>query len=137
MVDGDKYRNIAENRTIKNVIIPANRGNVYSANGNLLATSIPKYDIRLDAITPSKKTFSKYLKPLCDSLAKYHGKSSGHYQQSIRKARANKNRYLLLARNIGYSDYIRFRNFPMLDLGAFKGGLIVEQTTKREHPMGE
>ena len=136
LVDGDKYRNIAENRTIKNVIIPANRGNVYSVNGNLLATSIPKYDIRLDAITPSKKTFSKYLKPLCDSLAKYHGKSSGHYQQSIRKARANKNRYLLLARNIGYSDYIRFRNFPMLDLGAFKGGLIVEQTTKREHPMG-
>ncbi len=136
LVDGDKYRNIAENRTVKRMNIPANRGNVYSVNGNLLATSIPKYDIRLDAITPSKKTFGKYLKPLCDSLAKYHGKSSGHYQQSIRKARANKNRYLLLARNIGYSDYIRFRNFPMLDLGAFKGGLIVEQTTKREHPMG-
>jgi len=136
LVDGDKYRNIAENRTIKNVIIPANRGNVYSANGNLLATSIPKYDIRIDAITPSKKTFGNYLKPLCDSLAKYHGKTSGYYQQNIRKARANKNRYYLLARNIGYSDYIRFRNFPMLNLGAFKGGLIVEQTTKREHPMG-
>ena len=136
LVDGDKYRNIAENRTIKNVLIPANRGNVYSVNGNLLATSIPKYDIRLDAMTPSKRTFNKNLKPLCDSLAKYHGKSSGHFQQSIRKARANKNRYFLLARNIGYSDYIRFRNFPMLDLGAFKGGLIVEQTTKREHPMG-
>jgi cell division protein FtsI (penicillin-binding protein 3) len=42
----------------------------------------------------------------------------------------------LLARNIGYSDYVRIRNFPLLNLGAFKGGLIVEQTTKREHPMG-
>ena len=41
-----------------------------------------------------------------------------------------------MARNIGYSDYVRFRNFPLLNLGAFKGGLIVEQTTKREHPMG-
>src|SRR5690606_26889413 len=28
------------------------------------------------------------------------------------------------------------RNFPLLSLGAFRGGLIVEQTTKREHPMG-
>ncbi len=136
IVDGDKYRHLAEDRTIKNVVIPANRGNVYSANGNLLATSIPKYDILIDAMTPSKKTFSKYLKPLCDSLAKYHGKTSSYYQQNIRKARANKNRYFLLARNIGYSDYLRFRNFPMLDLGAFKGGLIVEQSTKREHPMG-
>ena len=25
----------------------------------------------------------------------------------------------------------------MLNLGAIKGGLIVEQTTRREHPMGE
>ncbi len=136
IVDGDKYRNLAEIRTIKNVVIPANRGNVYSANGNLLATSIPKYDIRIDAITPSKKIFNDYLNPLCDSLAKYHGKSSNHYRQEIRKARANNNRYFLLARNISYTDYLRFRSFPMLNLGAFKGGLIVEQTTKREHPMG-
>lgn len=135
-VHGDKYRALAEQRVVKNVVIPANRGNVYSAKGNLLATSIPKYDIRLDALTPSNKTFEKYLKPLCDSLAKNSGKTSSHYQNLIRKARANKNRYFLLAKNIGYSDYVKMRNFPMLNLGAFKGGLIVEQTTKREHPMG-
>lgn len=133
---GDKYRSLAETRTIKNVVIPANRGNLYSADGNLLATSIPKYDIRIDAITPSSKTFEAYLKPLCDSLSSFSGKPSSYYQKEIRKARANKNRYYLLARNIGYSDYIRVRNFPLLKLGAFKGGLIVEQTTKREHPMG-
>ena len=135
-VQGDKYRELADERTIKNVVIPANRGNVYSINGNLLATSIPKYDIRIDAITPSTARFEKYLKPLSDSLSKYSGKPSSYYQKEIRKARANKNRYYLLARDIGYSDYIRIRNFPLLNLGAYKGGLIVEQTTKREHPMG-
>lgn len=135
-VQGNQYRNLAEERTIKNVVIPANRGNVYAADGSLLATSVPKYDIRFDAITPTNKTFEANLKPLCDSLAKFHGKTSNYYQQYIRKARANKNRYLLLARNLRYSDYLRFRNFPMLELGAFKGGLIVEQKTKREHPMG-
>ena len=133
---GDKYRNLAEKRTLKTVEIPANRGNVYSADGSLLATSVPKYDIRIDAVTPTTKNFNKYLKPLCDSLAKFKGRSSTYYQQSIRKARENKNRYFLLARNLGYSDYLRVRNFPLLNLGAFKGGLIVEQTTKREHPMG-
>ena len=136
IVDGDKYRHIAEDRTIKNVVIPANRGNVYSANGNLLATSVPKYNILIDALTPGEKTFNTYLKPLCDSLAKYHGRTPAYYKQNLRKARANKNRYYLLARNIGYSDYLRFRDFPLLNLGAFKGGLIVEQSTKREHPMG-
>ncbi|MCX7546862.1 penicillin-binding protein [Xanthomarina sp. F1114] len=136
-VQGDKYRDLAEERTIKNVVIPANRGNVYSVNGNLLATSVPKYDIRIDAVTSKTKVFEKELKGLADSLAKFSGKrSSSYYQNEIRKARANKNRYYLLARDIGYSDYLRIRSFPLLKLGAFKGGLIVEQTTKREHPMG-
>ena len=136
MVQGDKYRELAEKRTVKNVTIPANRGNVYASDGSLLATSIPKYDLRIDALTPTTKTFEKYLKPLCDSLSKYSGKSSGYYEKELRKARANKNRYFLLARNINYTDYTRIRNFPLLNLGAFRGGLIVEQTTKREHPMG-
>ncbi len=135
-VQGDKYRKLADKRLVKDVVIPANRGNVYSVGGNLLATSIPKYDIRIDALTPSAETFEKYLKPLSDSLAAYSGKSSSYYQKQIRKARAYKNRYHLLARNIGYSDYLRIRNFPLLNLGAYKGGLIVEQTTKREYPMG-
>lgn len=135
-VDGDVYRDLAETRTIKNVTIPANRGNIYSSDGSLLATSVPKYDIRFDALTPSNTTFNKYLIPLSDSLSKYSGKSSSYYQNELRKARANKNRYYLLARNIGYSDYARIRNFPLLNLGAFKGGLIVEQNTKREYPMG-
>lgn len=136
LVQGDKYRDLAEKRTVKNVTIPANRGNVYASDGSLLATSIPKYDIRFDALTPTSKTFEKYLKPLSDSLSRYSGKSTAYYQKELRKARANKNRYFLLARNISYTDYIRLRNFPLLNLGAFRGGLIVEQTTKREHPMG-
>ena len=135
-LQGDVYRAKAIERVVKNVVIPANRGNVYSVNGNLLATSIPKYDIRIDALTPSLKTFEKYIKPLCDSLSKYSGKSSNKLEKEIRRARVNRNRYHLLARDIGYSDYLRLRSFPMLNLGAFKGGLIVEQTTKREHPMG-
>jgi len=61
-VQGDKYRALAEQRVVKNVIIPANRGNVYSSKGNLLATSIPKYEIRLDALTPTNTKFEKYLK---------------------------------------------------------------------------
>ncbi|NNK88301.1 MAG: transpeptidase family protein [Flavobacteriaceae bacterium] len=135
-VQGEVYRGLAEERTIKNVVIPANRGNVYAADGSLLATSVPKYDIRFDALTPSRKIFDQYISGLADSLASYHGKSASTYKQNLRKARADKNRYVLLARDISYSDYLRFRSFPLLELGAFKGGLIVEQTTKREYPMG-
>ena len=136
-IQGDEYRALAEKRTLRDFEIPANRGNVYSADGSLLATSIPKYDIRIDAIQPKDVVFEKYINALADSLSVYKGKPASYYKNIIRRARNNKNRYFLLARNISYSDYIRMRNFPLLELGAIQGGLIVEQTTRREHPMGE
>ena len=135
-IQGDEYRALAEKSTTRDFPIPANRGNVYSADGSLLATSIPKYDIRIDAVQAKDATFEKYIGALADSLHVYKGKPVSYYKNIIRRARKNKNRYFLLARNISYSDYIRMRNFPLLSLGAIKGGLIVEQTTRREHPMG-
>ncbi|MBJ6366468.1 penicillin-binding protein [Snuella sedimenti] len=137
LVQGDKYRALAEKRAVKNVVIPANRGNVYADDGSLLATSVPKYNIAIDAVTSSTKIFEANIKSLCDSLANYLGKPSAYYQKAIRKARANGNQYYLLVRDINYTDYLRFRSFPLLKLGANKGGLIVNQQTKREFPMGE
>ena len=135
-VKGAYYRGLAEDRTTKNVRIPANRGNVYSVNGNLLATSVPKYDIRLDLVASSDKNYEALIESLCDSLASFHGTSSTEFKRKLRLARQNKSRYFLLARNLGYSQYLKFREFPLLSLGAFKGGLIVEQSTKRDYPMG-
>lgn len=135
-VEGDRYRAMAQQRTVKEMEIPANRGNVYSADGSLLATSIPKYNIAIDPLTSSDKNFEAYIKGLCDSLEGYTGKSSSGFQNRIRKARASKSQYVLLVKNISYSDYVRFRNFPLLELGAIRGGLVVEQETKREHPLG-
>jgi cell division protein FtsI (penicillin-binding protein 3) len=135
-VEGDQYRSIADNRTIKDDIIPSNRGNVYSVGGSLLATSVPKYDIRIDLVAPSHKNYETFIEPLCDSLASFYNTSSVEYKRKLRLARENKNRYFLLARNLEYSQYLRFRDFPLLNLGAFKGGLIVEQTTKRDYPLG-
>ena len=135
-VNGDSYRALAEKRTLKDVVIPANRGNVYSLNGNLLATSVPKYDIRIDLVTSTTQNFEMFLGGLCDSLSNFNKSSKSELQQQLRKARENKNRYFLLASNLDYSDYLRFRSFPLLKLGSFRGGLIVEQKTKRDYPLG-
>ncbi|HET8754259.1 MAG TPA: penicillin-binding protein, partial [Salinimicrobium sp.] len=136
-VEGDKYRELAEERTYRNFVIPANRGNLYDTNGNLLATSVPEYDIRFDAVTVSDKNFEELLMPLCEELSKMFGKSTSYYSQKLRTARANKHRYLLIARDLGYSEYMKVKEFPMFNLGSYRGGIIVEQRTVREHPLGK
>ncbi|MCP9201474.1 transpeptidase family protein [Gramella sp. GC03-9] len=136
-VQGDYYKELAEERTLRNFKIPANRGNLYDANGNLLATSVPKYDIRFDAVTVSDKNFEENIGPLSDKLAKMLGNSPSYYSQKLRTARANHQRYVLIAKNLGYSDYMKIRQFPMFNLGPYKGGMITEQSTVREHPLGK
>ncbi|MEO4004385.1 penicillin-binding protein [Flavobacterium sp. CAU 1735] len=136
-VEGEYYRKLAKERTVKNFVIPANKGNVYSADGSLLATSIPNYTIRFDAVAPKKEDFDKNVKPLTDSLSGLLGKPSSYFQTELRRARANKNRYYLLARKLSYTQYMKMKSFPLFNLGAYKGGMITEQKTVREHPIGK
>ena len=56
-VEGKYYRKLGNKRTVKNFPIPANKGNVYSADGSLLATSIPEYAVYFDAVVPSDEHF--------------------------------------------------------------------------------
>ncbi|MEC4114524.1 penicillin-binding protein [Myroides pelagicus] len=138
LIDGKELRAKAQDKTrIKEEIIPANRGNVYSADGSLLATSVPVFEIRFDGVAPSKEDFEKNLKPLSDSLSAMFGKSSAHYQSVLRKGRANNSRYILIARNLSYTQFVRVKNFPLLNRGPYKGGFISHQKTVRQHPIGQ
>ncbi|HEY0091877.1 MAG TPA: penicillin-binding transpeptidase domain-containing protein, partial [Flavobacterium sp.] len=136
-VEGDYYRKLAKERTVRHFVIPANKGNIYSADGSLLATSIPEYKIRFDAVAPKSDDFEKNVKALSDSLSLMMRRPSSQIQSTLRRARANKNRYLLLLRDLSYTDYMRVKSFPLFNLGAYKGGMITEQQTVREHPIGE
>lgn len=136
-VEGDYYRKLAKERTVRTFVIPANKGNIYSADGSLLATSIPNYTIRFDAMAPKEEDFEKNVKPLADELSKLLGKSSSSYQSLLRKARANKNRYTFLAKDLSYTEFAKIKSFPLFNKGANKGGIIVEQQTVREHPIGK
>ncbi|MDO5607246.1 MAG: penicillin-binding protein [Capnocytophaga sp.] len=135
-IEGEAYREKADETTLREASIVPSMGNLYSDDGSLLATSVTRYDVRWDALTPSDKNFEKYVKPLSDSLSAMFKKSSSYYQNMLRKERSYKNRYLLIGRNLGYSDYTRLRKFPLLNMSPYKGGVIIETKTTREYPLG-
>ncbi|MFC4218591.1 penicillin-binding protein [Flagellimonas marina] len=137
MVKGEEYKELALSKTEKMFTIEPNRGNLYSEDGSLLAASVPKYEIRFDAKTVSDENFQKYVGPLSDSLGQLFNKPSSHYRQLFRKARANENRYKLVARNVDYLDYVRIKQFPLFNLGPYKGGFIETHRVVREYPLGQ
>ncbi|HEY9169258.1 MAG TPA: penicillin-binding protein [Lutibacter sp.] len=135
--DGEKYRDMSEHLTLKNDTIFANRGNVFSADGSLLATSMSQYEIRMDAYTVDAEEFETNIRGLSKELSKMLGKPASEWERKIRKARTNKNRYLFITRKLGYTDYMKIKSFPIFKLGMYKGGFIAEQSTVRAHPLGK
>ena len=75
LTQGEKYRGLAEKRSIKNVEVLPVRGNIYAKDGSLLATSVSKYSIHFDAVTVSESVFQEHLSALSDSLSILQGRS--------------------------------------------------------------
>jgi cell division protein FtsI (penicillin-binding protein 3) len=122
---------------IKNVVLEPSRGNIYASDGNILATSISRYELHWDAMVPSHSSFEKNKAALADSLALMTGTSPKEILNLLNSIRGQKNRYWLVAKNISYSEYMRYKSFPIFNKSAYRGGLIVEQQIVRENPLGK
>lgn len=103
----------------------------------LLATSVSEYTIYMDLVPIDDHVFEENVGALSKELAALLGKSSKHFENKLRSAKARKKRYYLIARNVGYTDYLKMKQFPIFNLGMYKGGFIAEQKTIRKHPIGK
>jgi cell division protein FtsI (penicillin-binding protein 3) len=117
--------------------IQANRGSIYSADGKLMATSVPVFDIRMD-LGNTEISDQEFMEKL-DSLASglhylFMDRSTEEYKHLLREGRRQKNRYLLIKRKVSYEELTVIRKLPILRKGKFKGGLIAEPRDVREMP---
>jgi cell division protein FtsI (penicillin-binding protein 3) len=117
--------------------IQAVRGNIFDINGNLLATSLPYYEVAVDINAPSidKKLFESKIDSLGFMLADlFKDKSAKQYTKLLRNARKSGDRYVVLKRNVPYKDLKVLKTFPIFKKGK-RGGLVTLQTNKRERPF--
>ncbi len=122
----------------KDMIITPNRGDIKTENGSLLATTLPKYEIHVDLNTPSitQEIFNRNIDSLSYNLSRLFGdKSVSTYKRDLTKARKVGARYFLIKRNVSYPQLKKLEKFPILRRGKYKGGLIVEERSKREKPF--
>lgn len=73
-VDGGEWRAMVDSLTIRERVIEAARGNIYSNDGSLLATSVPEYELRFDAMSipeEANDVFNSKVDSLAVSLASF------------------------------------------------------------------
>ncbi|KQR72717.1 penicillin-binding protein [Pedobacter sp. Leaf176] len=138
-VQGHKWKAMADSLSTRYMPVEATRGNIYSNDGSLLATSVPEYELHMDMFAggiAEDKIFNEKVDSLGMKLAGiFQDKSAKEYSRMLRKGRQDSARYLLIHRKVGYADLKTIRTFPLYNIGKFSGGLIAVQQNKRILPF--
>lgn len=137
LVKGDELREKSYKARTKTEILTAERGNIISSDGQLLSSTKPLFDIRMDFKSIPPDTFEKYVDALADKLSSlYPKKSKQVYTNELRAGFKRGDRYYLLVKGVPYFEYQLLRTFPILEKGPRRGGFIAEHKSKRENPYG-
>ena len=138
-VEGKELRHLADSLTVYYKTIEPERGNIYTENGDLMSTSLPFFEIRMDfrseAMTDS--LFNKKVDSLAYMFAKEIGnKTNAEYKKELIKNRQKGNRYYLVKRNVKYPQLQAMKKWPFFREGRYKSGMIVLQKNERKTPFG-
>jgi len=140
--EGSHWRSMSDSLHQRFIALDAERGTIYSEDGQMLSTSIPTFDIYIDfnadGLREKKgKRFKENVDSFAIAMANYFGdKSPGQYKKELWSAYRNNERYYPLKKKLSFESYKAFRDFPLVRLGRNKSGAIVEVNTKRLSPFG-
>jgi cell division protein FtsI (penicillin-binding protein 3) len=141
-VQGAYWRSMSDSMHQKFVELDAERGTIYSEDGQMLSTSIPYFDIYIDFAAEGLrdkggKRFQEHIDSFAYSLSHFFkDKGTVAYKRDLQKAYKQKTRYYQLRKGLSFEQYKIFREFPLVRQGRNRSGVIVEVKTKRLNPYG-
>lgn len=139
-VQGTHWRSMSDSLHQKLDEIEAERGTIYSEDGQMLSTSIPQFDIyidfRVEALREKNgQRFRENLDSLSESLADlFKDMSAGEYKALLQEGYRNEEGYFPLKKKISFREYEALRRFPLFKLGRYKSGMIANEKTIRLNP---
>lgn len=139
---GHYWRGMSDRLQRRFVTLTADRGTIFSEDGQLLSTSVPTFDIYIDfnadGLREKKgQRFHQHVDSFALMLSHYFGdRTPGQYRADLVQAYQQQSRYYPLRKKLSFEDYKAFREFPLVRLGRNKSGVIVEVNSKRYMPFG-
>jgi cell division protein FtsI (penicillin-binding protein 3) len=143
-VDKGKWLKIAAQRELSDRLVYPSRGNIYSSDGRLMATSVPRYytyiDFRADGFNVD--TFLHSKRHGVDSLAYYlakkpGGKTTAEYKTYLLKGLKSKSRqYTVYGPKVSHSQLKEMLTYPFIRLGRNKSGFYSKEMVERQRPFG-
>lgn len=135
------WQEVADRFVRENVPVKPNRGNIISADGKLLASSLPEYTLYIDFMAGGKEKDSllrAHMKEICNGLHRiFPDKSAAYFRNHLEKGRRKKARYYrIYPGKVSYIDCKEVQKLPVFSLPKNKGGFIAKPDNQRKKPFG-
>ena len=117
--------------------VEANRGDLYSCDGSLMATTMTYYLVGMDLSSRAldDKDFKQNIGALCDSLEDLLKlKTANEYRRELEAARKEKKKWYKLHDGLTFSEFRRLKQFPLFKKGKYESGLVYSRIVRRERP---
>ena len=133
--DNKELEKLAEQREYRVDTLEASRGNIFSSDGQLMATTIPLYDVFFDYKSVDSAFLADNIDSLCGQMASLFPKRNREqWKAFFAEGRAKKNRHYKIALNITQTELRQMQQFVIFNRGLYKNGLIIDKKIRREHP---
>lgn len=139
-IEGKFWKSMGDSLHLRYLPIQAERGTIYSEDGNMLSTSVPVFNVFIDfGAEGLREKNGKRFKDNIDSLSiclaiLFNDKTAAAYKKQLQLAYKNRDRYYTLKKKISFSQYKILRDFPLVKQGRNKSGFIIEPKDKRINP---
>ncbi|WP_297271643.1 penicillin-binding protein [uncultured Bacteroides sp.] len=135
------WQDVADRFVKENVTVKPNRGNILSADGKLMASSLPEYRIYMDFKAGGKEKDSLlmlHINEICEGLHNiFPDKSAAEFKRHLLKGRKKGSRnYLIYPRRISYIQYKEAKKLPVFNLNKYRGGFHELAYNQRKKPFG-
>ncbi len=139
-VQGAYWRSMSDSMHTRIEEVDAERGTIYSEDGQMLSTSIPQFDVYVDfkadgLVLNNGKVFKDNVDSLSICLAGlFKDRSASEYESLLNKGYKKGDRYFFLKKKVSFDQYQQMKQFPLVRLGKNKSGFIAEVQNIRLNP---
>lgn len=153
IVDGQKYRAKVEKLKVNSIQIPQLRGFIFADGHELLAGSLPEYDLFLDFKSTTVPDSRGKINIPADTIAYYFSdngpgakalheinpsRSAAEYARIVRNAYSQRTPRLQILHAVSYLDYKKLRSeLPYFKKPRYSNGLLTDERAHRYRPYGE
>ena len=133
--DSKELQDMAEKREYRVETLEASRGIIFSSDNQVMAISVPYYDVFFDYQAVDSTVLANNIDSLCIQMAQLFPKrNAAQWKEFFAIGMAKKSRYYKIGLNVTQAQLRQMQQFVIFNRGIYKGGLITQKKIKREHP---